>query len=43
MGTDDDGEALGEVPVPGVGAVETGHAVENVELDEVELHQRPLE
>lgn len=43
MGADDDGEALAEVPVPGVGAVEICHTVQDVELYKVELHQSPLE
>lgn len=42
MRADHHGEALGEVPVPGVRAVEVGHAVEDVELQEVELHHGPL-
>lgn len=43
MGPDHDGEPLSEVPVPGVGAVEICHPVEDVELQEVELNQSPLE
>lgn len=39
---DDDGEPLSEVPVPGMRAIEISHAVEDVELEEVELHQGPL-
>lgn len=39
---EDDGKALGEVPVPGMGAVEICHAVEDVKLQEVELNQGPL-
>lgn len=39
---DDDGKALGEVPVPRMGAVEIRHAVEDVKLQEVELNQGPL-
>ncbi len=42
MGTDDDGEPLREVPVPGMRAVEISHTVENVKLQEVELNQSPL-
>lgn len=42
MGADDDRKPLGEVPVPGVRAVEIGHAVQDVKLEEVELNQRPL-
>ncbi|CAG5855535.1 unnamed protein product [Menidia menidia] len=42
MRADHNSEALREVPVPGVRAVEIGHAVEDVELEEVELHQSPL-
>lgn len=33
---------LSEVPVPGVGAIEIGHTVEDVKLQEVELHHGPL-
>lgn len=43
MRTDDDGKPLSKVPVPGVRAVETSHTVEDVELEEVELHHGPLE
>lgn len=39
---DDDREPLGEVPVPGMSAVEICHAVQDVELQEVELNQGPL-
>lgn len=42
MRADDDGEALSEVPVPGMRAVEICHAVQDVELQEVELNQGPL-
>lgn len=43
MRTNDGREPLSEVPVPGMRAIEVGHTVENVELQEVELHQGPLE
>lgn len=43
MRTDHDGEPLTDAPVPGVGAIEIGHTVEDVELQEVELHHGPLE
>lgn len=43
MRANDDREPLSEVPVPGMRAIEVGHTVENVELQEVELHQGPLE
>lgn len=43
MRTNDDGKSLSEVPVPGVRAVETSHAMEDVELEEVELHHGPLQ
>lgn len=42
MGADHDGKALSEVPVPGVRAVEISHTVEDVKLEEVELHQSQL-
>lgn len=42
MRANDGREALSQVPVPGMRAVEVCHAVENVELQEVELHQSPL-
>lgn len=42
MRADDDRKPLSEVPVPGVGAVEIGHAVQDVKLQEVELNQGPL-
>lgn len=42
MRADDDGEALSEVPVPGVRAIEVSHTVEDVKLEEVELNQGPL-
>lgn len=42
MRADDDSKPLSEVPVPGVRAVETSHTVEDVELEEVELHHGPL-
>lgn len=42
MRADDDGEPLSEVPVPGMRAIEIGHTVEDVELQEVELDQGPL-
>ncbi len=42
VGADHDGEPLSEVPVPGMRAVEISHAVEDVELQEVELHHGPL-
>lgn len=42
MGTDHNGKALSEVPVPGMRTVELGHTVEDVKLEEVELHQGPL-
>lgn len=40
--TNDDWEPLSEVPVPRMGAVETSHTVEDVKLEEVELHHGPL-
>lgn len=43
MGPDHDGEPLSEVPVPGMGAVEICHPVDDVELQKVVLNQRPLE
>lgn len=43
MRANDDREPLSEVPVPGMRAIEVCHTVENVELQEVELHQGPLE
>lgn len=43
MRTDHDDKPLSEVPVPGVRAVEISHTVEDVELEEVELHHGPLE
>lgn len=42
MRTDHHGKALREVPVPGVRAVEIGHTVEDVKLQEVKLHHGPL-
>ena len=39
---DDDGEALSEVPVPGMRAVEISHTVDDVKLEEVELDHGPL-
>lgn len=42
MRADDDRKPLGEVPVPGMRAVEICHAVEDVKLQEVELNQGPL-
>lgn len=42
MRADDRGKPLSEVPMPGMGAVEICHAVEDVELQEVELNQGPL-
>lgn len=43
MRADHDCKPLSEVPVPGVRAVETRHTVEDVKLQEVELHHGPLE
>lgn len=43
MRPDDDGEPLGDVPVPGVRAIEISHTVKDVKLEEVELHHGPLE
>ena len=43
MRADDNSKPLGEVPVPGVRAVEISHTMEDVEFEEVELHQGPLE
>lgn len=43
MRTDDRWEALGEVPMPGVGAVKPRHAVQHIKPEEVVLHQRPLQ
>lgn len=43
MRANDGREPLSEVPVPGMRAIEVCHTVENVELQEVELHQGPLE
>lgn len=43
MRPDHDGEPLSEVPVPGVRAVEISHTVQDVKLEEVELHWCPLE
>lgn len=42
MRADDDRKPLSEVPVPGMGAVEICHAVQDVKLQEVELNQGPL-
>lgn len=42
MRADDNSEALGEVPVPRMRAVEIRHTVEDVELQEVELNHGPL-
>lgn len=42
MRADDDGEALSEVPVPGMRAIEVSHTVEDVKLQEVELNHGPL-
>lgn len=42
MRADDDRKPLGEVPVPGMRAVEICHTVEDVKLQEVELNQGPL-
>ena len=38
----DDGEPLGQVPVPRVGAVEARHVMEDVELQEVVVDIHPL-
>lgn len=35
MRANDDSEPLSEVPVPGMGAIEISHAVEDVKLQEV--------
>lgn len=43
MRADHDCKPLSDVPVPGVRAVETRHTVEDVKLQEVELHHGPLE
>lgn len=40
--TDHNGKTLSEVPVPGMRAVEISHTVEDVKLEEVELHHGPL-
>lgn len=42
MRADYDGEALSEVPVPRMRAVEISHTVEDVKLEEVELDHGPL-
>lgn len=42
MRTDHHSKTLGEVPVPGVRAVEISDAVKDVKLQEVELHHGPL-
>lgn len=39
---DHDGKPLSEVPVPGMRAVEVRYTMEDVKLQEVELHHGPL-
>lgn len=39
---DHDGKALSDVPVPRMRAVEVRHTVQDVKLQEVELHHGPL-
>lgn len=43
VGTKDRWQALGEIPVPGVGSIEGGQLMQNIEFQKVEGNHNPLQ
>lgn len=43
VGTKDRRQALGEIPVPGVGSIEGGQLMQNIEFQKVEGNHNPLQ